>query len=98
MEQKNDKEIEVNKVIASNEKWFRLFSKLPILIAIFWAIASFVLCLVPCGMYGELIFIPLAFFVTPIVWFFNYILFRVLFSYPILHIYYLKKESLKDER
>lgn len=80
------------KIIKSNEKWFKLFNIVPMITTIIFAVAFFVLGIVLS------IVSPMDGAAIPIFWgggavycLLNYVIFKLILSYQILHIYYLKK-------
>lgn len=84
-------------IIDNNEKWFKFYLNFPLIFAVISAVACFILGIFFVVVEGEYIFL-LVFWVGGAAYcLLQYAFFKAVFSYFILHIYYLKKISLKDE-
>lgn len=85
-----EKQKTTDDVIKSNEKWFDFFMSLPLVITVLYAIEIFVVAIVfGTNIADEYYYLLFALFLTPGV----FAIFKVVVSYPILHICYLKKLS-----
>jgi hypothetical protein len=94
MEQNFFKVASDDAVIKSNEKWFKFFVLLPVISTIISAVACFVLGIVFECLWGwEGIAIGIFWGGGAVFCVINYAVMRLLLSYQILHIYYLKKIS-----
>lgn len=84
-------------VIEKNERWFNWYLVLPKLITIILGILFFIAGIIVSAYEGEALFLAVwaggaAFCAV------NYLVMKIILSYKILHIYYLKKISLKNEK
>mgnify|MGYP001043255746 FL=1 len=86
MEKKNDKEI-----IAENERYFKFFNVLPYVVTIVFAVACFVLGIVFAAAFEAAYCIPIFWFGGAAFCVANYWVLKIVLSYRILQIYYLKK-------
>lgn len=85
MKKKNDKEI-----ISENEDWFTFFNVFPYVITIFFAAVCFVLGIVFAAVFKGY-FLPVFWFGGAAFCAINYAVLKIVLSYCILQIYYLKK-------
>lgn len=77
-------------IIKNYEPWFKFFTKLPLIIAIFWAVLCIALGIILAYAFDEnYILIMIGALFSPIL----YVIVKLCTSYSILHIYYLKKIS-----
>lgn len=84
-------------IIFNNEKYFKFFVWLPIITTVIYAVACFVLGIVFTAIEGAIFL--LVFWVGGVIFcLLNYISLKIMFSYKVLHIYYLKKIYLKTTK
>ena len=82
-------------IISENEKWFKFFVILPKAITIFFAIACFILGII-FGESTDGISLLICWFGGAILCALNYVILKIVLSYQILHIYYLKKSAFNN--
>lgn len=85
---KNDKMI-----IAENEKWFKWFLLLPDITTSFFILACAILGFIFTAVNDEAIFLLIFWGGGAVFCALNYLFMKIILSYNILHIYYLKKIS-----
>lgn len=97
MEQINQSNLVTDEaIITDNERWFNFFVILPKAASIFFAVVCFILGIVFSSIIENAIFL-LVFWGGGIVFCaINYVILKLVLSYQILHIYYLKKISLNN--
>lgn len=84
-----------NMIIAENEKWFNFWLIYPKVSTIFFAFASFILGIIFAAA-DDAIFILIFWGGGAVFCVLNYFFLKLVMSYKILHIYYLKKISLNN--
>ena len=90
---------EDDEIIENNEKWFKFFVVLPKITTVFFAVVCFILGIIfAANVNGGNVVILLIFWLGGAVFCaLNYAVLKLILSYQILHIYYLKKISLKNK-
>ena len=83
-------------IIDKNEKWFKFYLNFPLIFAVISAVACFILGIAAADWWGG-VFLLVFWGGGAVYCLLQYAFFKAVFSYFILHIYYLKKISLKDE-
>ena len=90
---------EDDEIIENNEKWFKFFVVVPKITTVFFAVVCFILGIIfAANAYrGGGVFLLIFWGGGAVFCALNYAVLKLILSYQILHIYYLKKISLKSK-